>query len=462
MRLRVAATSSQREQAAQQCEDLATELREAEQNCASLRRLLERSERVHEQPRERLQRSLAGLGPILSDGQPAEAAAEEDPDSAAELAVAQAASAKASEAAFQSAGAVTVAEEEVSKLLNRLLAARAECNERAQGLTLAAEEVERTRMEHRRAESELEIVQREISVLQKRAVEESLSVVSRGIGADGKDGSEAERVRMTETLPREQMILLQHLRGSQRGGGPGSSGNGAMEALRNLREQQLHQASALKAEEDSLCSKIQNKVEDAVREAATAERLFQHELEAAVVDREQLLAMVENGQEARQTAEQQLRWAIQCLQSSAEASATGQPTMDNVDETMVVRMGTVMREAQRFLYEQQARLEAVQRERDEVKNRLLDTLGHLEGPEYAELVVDTASRAAASTMGLSEDTGPQVYQQALQQAALQQAALQLNPEAMRSSSRRPRSRSPMPCNLPPTIVEEEEPPKSAR
>jgi len=55
-----------------------------------------------------------------------------------------------------------------------------------------------------------------------------------------------------------------------------------------------------------------------------------------------------------------------------------------------------MGDAQIFLDEQEQRICVVEQERDEARNRLLDILIHLEGPEYAEMVVSTAMQAAAN------------------------------------------------------------------
>merc|ERR1711953_854198 len=109
----------------------------------------------------------------------------------------------------------------------------------------------------------------------------------------------------------------------------------------------------------------------------------------------------------------------------------------------------VMREAQNFLCEQQQRLDAAERERDEVKGRLVDTLTSLEGPEYAELVVATALRAAAAEraplVSMPADAGESLVETGTEPGDLQSQWLPGR-----------RSRSPIPWQPPPTIVEEDE------
>jgi hypothetical protein len=237
------------------------------------------------------------------------------------------------------------------------------------------------------------------------------------------------------------MLLLQHLRGSQRGGsGAGIAGNNALEALRDLREQQLLQAGALSAEENLLCAELQRTMQASLDEMEKIEHRLRFELETVGRDRQLLRARLENGHEERQASEQQLRQAIQRLNDTPEAK-------DAIDDGTIARMAVVMREAQKFLYEQQQRLDDAERERDEVKKRLLDTLTHLEGPEYAELVVATAIRAAFAEQA-PPDASP------LEESDPPGTIAEEDLQAQWLSGRR--SRSPAPWQPPPTIVEEEE------
>merc|ERR1711972_953426 len=166
------------------------------------------------------------------------------------------------------------------------------------------------------------------------------------------------------------------------------------------------------------------------------------ELEAVGRDRGILLERLESGQEERQVSEQHLRHTIQCLTDAPEAK-------DVVDDGTIARIGVVMREAQNFLCEQQQRLDSAEQERDEVKQRLIDTLTNLEGPEYAELVVATAVRAAAAEraplVSMPVDAGESLEEPGVDPGDLQSQWLPGR-----------RSRSPTPWQPQPTIVEEDE------
>jgi len=420
---RVTHAASEHAVAAQRCSRLAADLKEAEDSCTQLSRALE-------------QRG----NPDGLDTTRDRALREDDAQAIAYLAKVQAASSAAGEAAAQSAGAVGAAEEEVGRLTDLLSKARKHCAERSHSLTLAVGGLEQSRTDQRRAESELDALEQEVGNLRHAREVAALDFRPDVDRSSGKVGqvTEAElwasresRERRTETLPREQMLLLQLLRGSQRGGaGAGSAGSSALEALRDLREQQLLEAQALSSKEDLLCAELQNSVEAEVYGIDSAEKKLRIELEPLARNRESLLAKLENGQEAWPAVQQELRKQIQQLKGEPEAK-------EPVDDDTVIRMGVVMQEAQRFLGEQQLRLDAAEKERDEIRNRLLDTLGHLEGQQYAELVVATAIQTAAS-----ERPGAQPDAE----------APGLPPSG---SSRRP-PRSPVPFQPSPTIPEEDE------
>jgi hypothetical protein len=364
------------------------------------------------------------------------------------LAKVQVAAKAAGEAAAQSAAAVGLADKEVSKLAHQLSQVRAGLAERSRGLTSVTEDIERSRYLHRRAESELDALTKEAADLQQACKQAASASESRDVDNTAGAGGKSAEVdhwtaieRRTETLPREQMLLLQHLRGSQRGGsGAGIAGNNALEALRDLREQQLLQAGALSAEENLLCAELQRTMQASLDEMEKIEHRLRFELETVGRDRQLLRARLENGHEERQASEQQLRQAIQRLNDTPEAK-------DAIDDGTIARMAVVMREAQKFLYEQQQRLDDAERERDEVKKRLLDTLTHLEGPEYAELVVATAIRAAFAEQA-PPDASP------LEESDPPGTIAEEDLQAQWLSGRR--SRSPAPWQPPPTIVEEEE------
>lgn len=134
-------------------------------------------------------------------------------------------------------------------------------------------------------------------------------------------------------------------------------------------------------------------IEASSQESGDTEHQLRHQLQALSNDRQILIATFDEKQEAWHASEQRLRKKIGQLKGDPEAKA-------HVGGDIIARMGIVMNEAQRFLHEQQTRLDAAEKERDEVGKRLLDTLSHLEGPEYAELVVATALRAASNEQPL--------------------------------------------------------------
>lgn len=414
---------------------LGTELQEVEAHNARLSRALE-------------------CGSQEIDSESDKALRQEDIDASAHLAKMQVAASAAAEAAAQSAEAVGVAEEEVASLMERLAQARAECAEKSNTLTLVAENLERYRAERRRTESELDVVVQEVAKLEcarlangRETLDSWLATPDRlHVGADALGSlthvpdCEADpwiaRERRTETVPREQMLLLQHLRGSQRGGaGAGNAGSSALEALRDLREQQVLQASALSTEEKLLCAELQRNIQASLLEMQRNEETLRLELDRVNRDRDLLLSKLDNDKAARSPIEKPSDLSTLTLNVTQEAK-------DAVDDGTITRMSVVMGDAQKFLDEQKQRIDDVEQERDEIRSRLLDILIRLEGPEYATMVVDTAVHAAAkerSTAILGVE-GP-----------VEDAS---DIETQWLASRR--SLSPAPWQPPPTIVEEED------
>jgi hypothetical protein len=421
LKQRVARASTEHAAAAERCRHLSEELKEAEEGCTVLNHVLQR-----------------GLGDQGVDSARDKALREEDAETVAYLAKVQAASAAAGDAAAQSASAVGAAEEEVVRLTELLCQARADCVERSRNLKLVAEGVERSCTDHRRSELELAALLQEIQKLNQAQVLEANKAWDGGASCEADLW--AARERREETLTREQMLLLQHLRGSQRGGaGAGTAGTGALEVLRDLRERQLISVSTLSAEEDLVCAEVRNAMEAAATEKGSSDQQLKLELEAVRNEREVLLAKLESDEESWQLTEQRLRKQIRTLKGEPDSNAA-------IDDDTIARMRVVMRDARKFLDEQQFRVDVARKERDEVRNRLVDTLSHLEGPEYAQLVVETASRAAASDRPPSED---------VQVLDTEPVAVMATMAAQLGYRKAPALKVPFPYQPPPTIDEEE-------
>eukprot|EP00747_Dinoflagellata_sp_TGD_P023704 gnl/TRDRNA2_/TRDRNA2_130014_c1_seq1.p1 gnl/TRDRNA2_/TRDRNA2_130014_c1~~gnl/TRDRNA2_/TRDRNA2_130014_c1_seq1.p1 ORF type:complete len:933 (+),score=256.63 gnl/TRDRNA2_/TRDRNA2_130014_c1_seq1:116-2800(+) len=150
------------------------------------------------------------------------------------------------------------------------------------------------------------------------------------------------------------------------------------EALMNLHERQLLEVDALEAQEQVL----------------SAEQGC--ELEAAMYERNAVEARLD---QARHTMEQQLELEIQHLAVAKKQEEASAVIEQQHKDSVVPRMSVVMRETYSFLCEQQSRLERVLRERDEVRNRLLETMGNLQGQGR----YNQAAAGASSQSGMQDD-----------------------------------------------------------
>jgi len=349
-------------------------------------------------------------------------------------------------------------EEEVQRLLDHIGTHRAECNERARDVTKILQRTEEFRAELQCADVEIGALESEASIggessigsspllAEMKSLEAELLQVLVDKSSPNAELWVARAQSIIEVLGHERVKVLQDLQGLRK-----TDGVPGLEVLRVFQERLLLRVHALDAVENLECAEEQCAVEASVYEVENSEHELMRELEAATRDREFMSELVHDGREARRNLEQQLKWAIHYLQNMVEYGQEAQPD-DAVDSDVLARMSVVMNEAYRFLSEQQARLEVVVGERDQLRCRLIDALEHLEGPEYAELAanatcVGVGEYAAAARSECAMDLLRGVHADLAAQAAA--------PPVLPLGARRPRPPPPHFCP-PPTIVEEDD------
>lgn len=140
----------------------------------------------------------------------------------------------------------------------------------------------------------------------------------------------------------------------------------SLQALRDIREQQRRELEDLRDEGEARNAQQLEELERLTKEKDAVQDQLRAEQGRVSREKDHINALLEDGQQERRALEHGLKKEIQRLQTATAGSNVA------IDETVLAQMSAVMRETNGFLCHQQARLEEVLRERDELHRRLLD------------------------------------------------------------------------------------------